>query len=265
MTGPERKPPDDQLLDDFLAGRGPVSQAYRDAAHDTTPPALDQAVLQMAHEELLRPATATPRDQDHFRDRRWPFGLAAVLVLSFSTLLLIREDPGAQKAAMMPLPEAPVGAAAEADIVPPPPAAAMPERAADAMAPREESAERALKRKEPAAPAYAPAPVQQAREAEAAPPEPQMAAPAPPSPVQELRRDAAGSMAAPRARGRAAPGLADNMVMEEKMEQEAPEAWLERIRRLLSDGRRDEARRELEAYLRMYPDAPVPEDLRGLR
>ena len=98
MSGPDSQRPDDHLLDEFLAGRSAVSKPYRAASDETAPPEMDAAVLRLALEAARRPP----------RLRRWrrPLAVAAVLVLSFGSLQLIREEPTARRATLME-PEAP--------------------------------------------------------------------------------------------------------------------------------------------------------------
>ena len=45
MSGPESQKPDDRLLDEWLAGEGAVLDAYRSAAQEGAPAALDAAIL----------------------------------------------------------------------------------------------------------------------------------------------------------------------------------------------------------------------------
>jgi len=260
MSGPERQAPDgtpdDQLLDDFLAGRSPVGKAYRDAAHESTPPALDEAVLREAHEQMLQPPAAVTPNQDHFRDRRWPFALAAVLVLSFSTLMLLREEQAKEQAAILPPPVAPEALPAE-----------MAEPQADAAS---RSRPEVLQRREsaPAAAAPPPPPALRAQSKAEAPaaamemeaaPAPQPAAPAAAAPA--LHDEVVDE---PAAKSRAAAGMAADSAEERKQNAETPEDWLQRIRELQAQGREAEARRELQAWREAYPETVIPEDLRGL-
>ncbi|HSW14808.1 MAG TPA: hypothetical protein VLI06_18330 [Solimonas sp.] len=275
MTGPDSHKPDDSLLEDFLAGRSRVGKAYREAAQESAPPEIDQAILRMAHEEALQPPAAAPRDQDHFRDRRWPYGLAAVVVLSFSTLLLIREDPVARKAVM-------VDEAAMSAEMPQAPAAARPvtealtqtpvEAAADAAPPPPPApAREETRRARSAPPMAAPEPVEDyhaeppAAAAETAPaPQPQMSAPAAPPVLREQLRKEEGrgaSMDAPAAKSLGGASMADSM----ERDAEAPEQWLQRIRELLAQGQREQARRELQAFREAWPQVEIPEDLRALQ
>ncbi len=299
MSGPERKAPDDKLLEDFLEGRSPASRAWREAMRgESAPPELDDAVLGMAREEI-KTAAARPASRDRFRDRRWPFALAAVLVLSFSTLLTIVQDPVAHKDAMMVAPDV---VPTEAVILP---EAAAPVAAAEVQAEAQQrqafEAERksmqAQRRMEdrPAKPSSAPAAADAApspgsyadavqepaasaasagAEAEALSAPAPAAAPAvpppPPAPVMEESREAAPAelKAAPAAELRRRVLSSDSLgAAKLKRESAVPEAALaelERIRRMLVEGREDEARRALEAWRKDWPERPVPADLQRL-
>lgn len=271
MSGPERPTaddmpddtpdgkPDDQLLDDFLAGRSPVGKAYRDAAHESAPPALDEAVLREAHEQMLQPPAAVTPNQDHFRDRRWPFALAAVLVLSFSTLMLLREEQAKEQAAILPLPAAPEALPAESAAPSAEPQADAASRSRPEMLQRRESA--------PTVAASPPPPALRAQskaESPAAAMEME-AAPAPqPAAPPAFHDDLADQPATGAAKSRAAAGMAADSAEERQQSAEAPEAWLQRIRELQAQGREAEARRELQAWREAYPEAAVPQDLRVL-
>jgi len=263
MSGPERQAPDgtpdDQLLDDFLAGRSPVGKAYRDAAHESTPPALDEAVLREAHEQMLQPPAAVTPNQDHFRDRRWPFALAAVLVLSFSTLMLLREEQAKEQATILPPAVAPEAVPAEMSAPSAEPQADAVSRPRPEVLQRRESAPAAAPPPPPALRAQSKAEAPAAAMEREAAPAPQPAAAAPAFDDEVVDQPAAGA-----AKSRAAAGMAADSAEERKQNAEAPEAWLQRIRELQAQGREAEARRELQAWREAYPEAVVPEDLRGL-
>lgn len=229
MSGPERQPPDDRMLDDFLAGRSPVSRAWRDATRDdAAPPEMDQAVLGLAREELRKPV---PVARDRFRDRRWPFALVAVLVLSFSTLLKITQDPATLKDAMMvgpdvgPVVPASAPVAADAELVMPaqpeselvaPAASAgavsaqrqrLQERDDAASAAAEATQRRVMEREAREAKAMA-APKAEAAGAPAFAPEPPAPMAAPPPPAVEAS-EALRAAPAPAKRLEEAPGYPD--------------------------------------------------------
>lgn len=104
MSGPDNKPntPDDRELEDFLAGRGAVREAYRATALEKSPASVDNAILEMATQAVDQPAAPVVKPR---RLRRWPMSLAAaaVLVLSLSVFVEIQRDPIAQKAVLAPV------------------------------------------------------------------------------------------------------------------------------------------------------------------
>lgn len=284
MSGPERKAPDDQLLEDFLEGRSPTSRAWREAMRgESAPPELDDAVLGMAREEI-RAAATRPPSRDRFRDRRWPFALAAVLVLSFSTLLTIVQDPVAHKDAMMvPQDVAPSGTVVLPETSVPAAATVPAERRAMAIeaapkptpAPRKAEAATA-KPLAPAAPAESQADVMSQSGAGAAPEAESLAAPAPPPPapaaapvIQEQREQAAPQAqmrAAPEAEMRRRAASSSDFLGAAKLKREEAgpviaAAQLDRIRRMLAEGHEDEAREALEAWRKQWPEQEVPADL----
>lgn len=90
---PARDAPDDAELEDFLAGRSPISAAYREASRgDHVPPELDAAVMAAARAAPVAPAGV--------RRPRWlPFAAAAAsLVLGVSVLVEVGRAPEAQLA-----------------------------------------------------------------------------------------------------------------------------------------------------------------------
>ncbi|AXQ29515.1 hypothetical protein D0B54_12790 [Solimonas sp. K1W22B-7] len=323
MSGPDRKAPDDRELEDFLEGRSPVSRAWREATRgESAPPELDSAVLEMAREES-RKAAENPPALDRFRDRRWPLAMAAVLVLSLSTLLTIYEDPRARKDAMMLPPEtAPAVPAVLPEIAAPAAApAAMAESAdesaaapASAPAPERKAAAAAVARQDerallqsqagqsrqertargagsaaPSAPVAAAAPAESGamrdeREADAAPEPPPPAAVVPPLPAPAAASDKASAPSAdrdgdgvpetrerreeyrasptPKAKARGDAGMPAAGLA--RPQADTASEGLSRIRRLLAEGREEEARREFAIWRRTWPREPIPVDLSWL-
>ncbi len=290
MSGPERKALDEKLLEDFLEGRSPASRAWREAMRgESAPPELDDKVLGMAREEIQAAAARAP-SRDRFRDRRWPFALAAVLVLSFSTLLTIVQDPVAHKDAMMVapdaapadaviLPEASAPVAAPAALEPQMqarearPQAAQATRRAEASLAKPSSAAEAAgsgsdadAMQEPGASAASAAPEAEVMAAPAMAP----AAPPPaPAPVMEESRDAAPAelKAVPAAEMRRRALLSESLgaaKLKRESAEPAAAAELERIRRMLAEGQEEEARQALDAWRKNWPERPVPADLQRL-
>lgn len=104
MSGPDQTPqmPDDRELEEFLAGRGPVREAYRAAAQQQPPTAVDDAILRMATQAAAEPTPVAIR-KPRIRSR-WQTSLAAaaVLVLSFGVFLQVHRDPVAERAVYAP-------------------------------------------------------------------------------------------------------------------------------------------------------------------
>jgi len=279
MSGPERHAPDDKLLEDFLEGRSPASRAWREAARgESAPPEMDGAVLGMARREIEE-AAARPPSRDRFRDRRWPFALAAVLVLSFSTLLTIVQDPVAHKDAMMVTPDA----APAATVVLPEAAAPSAVGASSQPAPVREPVPAPKPQAFPASPDAAmsagSAEARRDRAAADAPSGPEAAAmampaapPAAPPAMEESRQAEQDELKAARRapemlRQRAAPPAfagAAKLEREEPDSEAAAATEIERIRRLLAEGREEEARQALADWRKQWPERPVPEDLQRL-
>jgi hypothetical protein len=114
-------PPDDRELDEFLAGRSPLSRAWREDGLPEAPPQLDAKVLETAREELRR--ARAPR-----RLLRWdgPLALAAstLVVLGLAWVTQSRLEPGQEEqreAVVTAMPES-------APPAPMPAAAAAPQR-----------------------------------------------------------------------------------------------------------------------------------------
>lgn len=91
MSGPESSKPDDQLLDEFLAGQGAVRAVYRESASERAPAHLDAVILQAAQ------AAARPLPRQGRSRWQMPIVAAAVLVLSFGVLLQVQRDPAVQQ------------------------------------------------------------------------------------------------------------------------------------------------------------------------
>ena len=97
------------------------------------------------------------------------------------------------------------------------------------------------------------------------------AAPAASAPAPTAARSGAGSgfVAEPPADKAAAEAESTTDLYDDRppVSADSPEfrqAWLQRIRKLVADGRRADARASLQEFRRRYPDAVVPEDLRPL-
>lgn len=109
MSGLKSNEPDDQLLDEFLAGQGAVRETYLATAQEQAPAHLDAAVLRDAAQAAARPV-------QRLRRPRWqaPMAAAAVMVLSFGVFLQVQRDPAAQKE-LSAAPERPAPSVAAAE------------------------------------------------------------------------------------------------------------------------------------------------------
>lgn len=270
----------------YLQGKTDLSQAYADLPQVELPDHLDAAILAEAHRAVSAGPTAKPK-------RRWPIPLGMVATLFAVVMIglqlpyilkeaalpqqleermaepvspapderkevqlmakpkpeITRSAPMADKAEEPAMPNAPVPAAPQekaagahllgATSVAAPPSAAAPMQAPAKAAKRAELRERAdtdnevAQSKEKQASSYAEGGVSDSPE--------QPAGMAAPQPEQQNR-----SLMQP--------------VKEEAGEATLrPEDWLARIQRLKQQGKLDEARKELAAFRKRYPDYRVPE------
>jgi len=178
MSGLDPVKPDDRSLDEFLRGEGPVAGAYRAAAGERPPAALDATILAHAREAVR--AAPPPR-----RTRRWQPALAtaAVLVLSLGVLLQVQRDPVAREAATaQPAAEVEAPAVVTQDDTP-----ATPSAAEAAPAPAAEEAKRTDAKPQAPKPSAQPALAEPRRAAPMPGPPP----PPPPPAAAGLAMDAA--------------------------------------------------------------------------
>ena len=269
--------------------------------HGRTEPgsALDARILAAAHAAAQSPLPASRRCARW----TLPLGLAASLCLALGLAWRMQVTPpqGAATRAIettttaeQALPAAALGAPTPAaDETTPSPAAALEQPAPVAVpapkavapartariAPEESAASRALT---PAAP---PAPAAPALASKPAPPPLPAALPAPPDTAAAVATQAIHAEAGPPAAARAmARPTADARRIEsakaaDARQADAPdedippatvdapevrEAWLRRIGELMRQGKTDEARASLMEFLRRYPEAELPVELRPL-
>ena len=255
----EPQPPDDRELEEFLAGRGRISEAYREARRTESVPAeLDAAILAAAREATRLSVVRRPR---------WlaPLALAATLALSLSVLMNIWRDPVLRE-------QVATSPSAERVVITAPTVTTEPAPAMMADEVEKKKAE-VMKRAEGA-------------RAKSAPPPPPALAPAS-EPMPEAARgqalesrvmeeqerrlerksnaDFGAAMSAP------ADASADASAPKEVQPQSlsAPaspvrsiEAWIEDIRGLRARGDIEAADRELRAFRLAYPDHILPDDLK---
>ena len=228
-----------------------LTQAYRDAAREVPPDALDAVILAAARRDAQARSGAIGHGASDGRSlgdaggvplRRWhmPLALAAVLVLSVSIVTLSREEAQLPAPAPSEPPVAPELRDAPAAPVPQQPQALARKPASEAppdalLAPLQSSRAEAEAREDAAVGATA----NKAEE------------------TGETRQAFQGPQAA-RAPQRAAEATAPAAPAAPAAE-EPPEKWGERIMALRRDGKTDEADALLAEFRKRYPGYSVPE------
>jgi hypothetical protein len=252
-----------------------LSRAYRRTATGEPPAALDARILAAARREAaLRPPS---RSAPWWRRALAPVGILATIVLTVSLTLMVEREQHE------PLPAA-APAAAPAAVPAPEQAQASAEPVAKPAAPADAKAKVESRRSEQAPAAAAPAAVLE----EAAPvPQPatqpnsalesrQNEVPAaasapPPAVMQKAAPEAKSVQVAPAPAGAAAMPERLRAVMSAPRREsaaadkavQAPDEWIEDIRRLKREGREREAVSQLAAFRLAYPDYRLPDDLKA--
>ncbi len=239
----------DKELDDYLKGGSELSRAYADA-DDIAPPAhLDAAILAQAHRAVYTRPAVLPK-------RRWamPLGLVATVFIMVMA--------GLQLPAMMKddaLMQAPQVASVAMERSAPMPTSVAPEPVTKAES---KQLARALKTeiandasKKMAAETYAKQDADKV--AVAAAPSVAMANQAD-ALMEERQAMASGQVsAAPAARMAATPVMADQL-LKAKDAPLSPADWLKQIKALQQAGKLEEAKKELLAFKKRYPDYQIP-------
>ncbi len=243
------KEPIDRALEEYLKNDSELSRAYKEAAGEKPPAALDAAILQEARHAVDHGGRVA---RGPFA-RTWlvPASLAAVLLLTVGLVTFVSRESG----------EAPSPAGA-------------PRRALEADRLQSQQPRSKLEAQAPAAPlAEEPALMMQQKV-----PAEKKAAPAPPP--AKMRTDAPASVtpamvpaeSTERMRARDEVGRKSK---EDKREQRppaaltatemralSPEEWLKRIVQLRDQGKHDEADTSLAAFKKRYPDYPIEKFLK---
>lgn len=248
----------DKELDDYLKGGSELSRAYADA-DDIAPPAhLDAAILAQAHRAVYaRPAI--------LNKRRWamPLGLVAtvfIMVMAGLQLPAMMKDDALMQAPQVASVAMERNAPMPTSVAPEPLAQTEPKQLARAL--KDERANVASKKMVSevyakqeadkvamaAAPVAAPAPaapsVVMANQAEAL--------------MEERQAMSSGKVnAAPQARMAAAPVMADQLLKAKDVTL-SPEDWLKQIKALQQADKLEEAKKELVAFKKRYPDYQIP-------
>lgn len=270
---------------------------YREGATEMPPAHLDARVLHLARESVQRRRIAFSPFAPNWLV---PASLTVVLALSASLVFLVELDTSPRQAAP-PVTESDAPAArapARLDALKATRDEAKKDRSGrlepeSALEQRREEAAPASREHAPGTPgrsrAVAPAFELMLETAPASPPAEQRGSRAPaleeapalegapalekaPAPAahKEAPRYARPRAASPAAAGTAMPDarLADDAPGTDRDEAAAPvddtRAWIARIEAMIREGRREEARRELEALLAEHPRAPLPPEVRAL-
>jgi hypothetical protein len=268
-----------------------LSQAYREATHPGPAPALDARILDAARQAVAKPAA---RSRPFWFGWAVPFSSLAVLVLGITLLFRIQHEapevlesptahPPAQldQAASAAAPAETATAPSAAEPASPPPAKRAQPTAKETVTAPEHAAPagNAASSAEAASGVPAPQPFPaQSGTLHAMPPPPPPAAKTEARSAPAPARDAAGiadrsaDMAAkPAVPAAAAPARMGAPALGRSLEKrqaepvlETPEQMVETIRRLMRDGRVEEARQALDKLRRTYPGFVVPEDLQAI-
>ena len=248
-----------------------LSQAYREAEHPEPSPALDARILAAARQAVTSPP---PRRRTGWFGWAAPLSTAAVLVLGIGLLFRMQQEaPETLREAALP----PASPAAPAAALPPPesPDPESPDQAPRAVKPaprrselppsaQPEAADSVAAVPEREAASEAPVLATQAVESKAMPAQADQARTAAPAPATN-NLGAARADRAPAAA--AAPALSPGMSKRKAVSavDDSPEQRVEKIRRLLREGRIEEARKTLDELRDRYPAFVLPEDLSEAR
>jgi len=117
------------------------------------------------------------------------------------------------------------------------------------------------------APAQVPAPAQAARAPTGKPAQSVLQTPPPAAPRPEAMQAAPSAEAAPAPRPQASPSLAagiaaDQIAAPAAKAERTPQAWIDDIRKMMKEGKSEEAGEEIARFKKRYPDYVLPEDLR---
>lgn len=251
--------PYDRELEDYLAGRHPLSAGYRLEATDDEPAAaLDAAVLGQARQAV--------EDEPPWQQPRWfrPLAAAAMLVLCIGLVMQVSIEDRVQEQAVMSAGEPATQSFEDEEMAMD--ALVSDESKSDDKAMRQKKIEeRYLAAPPPAEPA--PAQLQENRPARAEPstPAPTLSAPAgamSAEPVMEADEPRGAEKSTTETRERTAEQHTDSELTDRQ--QDARAEVFAGIRHLLAEDKESEARERLREWRENNPDAALPEDLRHL-
>lgn len=243
------KEPIDRALEEYLKNDSELSRAYKEAAGEKPPAALDAAILQ----EARRAVDHGGRVARSPFARTWlvPASLAAVLLLTVGLVTFVSRESGEALS--------PAGGprrALEADRLP----SQQPRSKLEAQAPAAPLAEEPalmMQQKVPAEKKAAPAPPPAKMRTDA----PASVTPAmvPAESTERMRaRDEVGGQGNEDKREQRPPAA----LTATEMRALSPEEWLKRIAQLREQGKHDEAEASLAAFKKRYPDYPIEKFLK---
>ncbi len=243
------KEPIDRALEEYLKNDSGLSRAYKDAAREKPPTALDAAILQ----EARRAVDHGGRVARSPFARTWlvPASLAAVLLLTVGLVTFVSRESGEA-----PSPAGAPRRALEADRL----QSQQPRSKLEAQAPAAPLAEEPalmMQQKVPAEKKAAPAPLPAKMRTDA----PASVTPAmvPAESTERMRaRDEVGRKSKEDKREQRPPAA----LTATEMRALSPEEWLKRIAQLREQGKHDEAEASLAAFKTRYPDYPIEKFLK---
>jgi hypothetical protein len=240
----------DKHLDEYLSGSDGLSSLYAQGRNDEPSPVVDKKILQAARNAIPEKASGTGPFSGNWKI---PVALAAVLVLAVGISITLERQTGSKSYRVERY---------SPEVSSPPTAKPKPAKKKEAERLRQSDR---VQSKQPATPAAEPM-----LEAAPATARDKVNKPVAPEPAAEDVLQAPANLepeqAAPM--GNAAEGLMKQQDEETKLtepaEPETAERWLQSIRDLVKQNKIDEAKQQLVDFRRVYPDYPLPEELKNL-
>jgi hypothetical protein len=243
------KEPIGRALEEYLKNDSELSRAYKEAAREKPPAALDAAIL----EEARRAVDHGGRVARSPFARAWlvPASLAAVLLLTVGLVTFVSRESGEALS-----PEGGPRRALEADRL----QSQQPRSKLEAQAPAAPLAEEPALMKQQKTPAE--------KKAAPAPPPAKMRTDAPASvtpamvPAESAERVRARDEVGGQGKEDKREQLPPAALTATEMRALSPEEWLKRIAQLREQGRHDEAEASLAAFKKRYPEYPIEKFLK---
>lgn len=237
----------DKHLEDYLSGNDGLSSLYAQSTTDEPPSAIDKKILQAGRNAIEKKTGGTGPFSGSWKI---PVALAAVLVLAVGVSITLERKTGSAlyrveryaPEASSPSPAARSSPAKKKEVE--------RSRQSGGAQPKQPSAEPMLET----------APTGKDQESKPAPSEPAAAD------VMQAPGKPEAEQVAPA--GNAAAGLMKQQEAETKsaepMQPEAAARWLQSIRDLVKQNKTAEAKQQLADFRRVYPEYPLPEELKNL-